>query len=98
MSDFGHRLEKLCKDRGITVSELSRKINVSRKTCYEWVGKSGRLPRDSNHLKKICDFFDVSCAWLLWGEDKHDLNLETLLSKTEIHCGSYEIIIKKINR
>lgn len=96
-NDFGTRLETLCKEYGITPSELARRISLSRKSVFEWVGKSGRMPRDPQHLKKLCDFFKVSPAWLLWGEEEKVSTIESLISKTELHSGLYEISIKKVD-
>lgn len=96
-NDFGTRLEKLCKEKGITPSELARRISLSRKSIFEWVGKSGRIPRDPLHLKKLCEFFEVSPAWLIWGEEEKVSTIESLISKTDLHVGMYEISIKKID-
>lgn len=93
---FGTRLETLCEREGISANELSRRITVSRKTVHEWVGSSGRMPRDPMHIKKLCEFFKVSSSWLLWGEDEKISTIESLISKTEIHTGMYEVTIKKV--
>ena len=93
---FGTRLETLCERESISANELSRRIAVSRKTVHEWVGLSGRMPRDPMHIKKLCEFFNVSSSWLLWGEEEKITTLESLISKTEIHTGMYEVTIKKV--
>jgi len=93
--DFGERLEKLCKDRGISINELSRRIGVSSKTVHTWVGKNGSTPRRPDDLKKLCDFFGVSLEFLVFGEDRSE-NIEALFSKSEVHTGLYEITIKRV--
>ncbi len=96
-SDFGTRLETLCRDRGIPINELARRISVSSTTVHEWIGKSGRLPRNPDHLKKLSDFFNVSLEFLLFGEEQNS-SLEAFLQKSEIHTGLYEITIKKVSQ
>lgn len=93
-NDFGKRLEVLCKEKGISVIELSRRISVSSKTLYEWLGASGRLPRDPEHLRALSEFFSVSIEFLLFGEESR-ITIDSLISKTEIHTGLYEITIKR---
>jgi len=94
-NDFGKRLEELCKENGVSVNELSRSISVSSKTVYEWIGSTGRLPRDPEHLKALAKFFSVSLEFLLFGEVSQMTSIDSLFSKTEIHTGLYEITIKK---
>ena len=96
-NEFGERLERLCKERGIAVNELARRISISSKTVHEWVGTSGRLPRNPQHLKALSQFFGVSLDFLLFGEENH-INLENLISKTELHTGLYEISIRRVSQ
>ncbi len=97
-SSFGERLEQLCKSKGTTAAELARRISVSKTTVHDWIGRSGRMPRDPEHLKKLCDFFNVSSAYLLWGEEEKTISLDELISKTDIHTGMYQITIQKIDQ
>ncbi|MBX2995386.1 MAG: helix-turn-helix transcriptional regulator [Bdellovibrionaceae bacterium] len=96
-TDFGQRIEMLCEQKEITPNELARRISIPRTSVHEWVGASGRVPRNLEHLKKLCDFFDVSASFLLWGEDEKTPTLESFISKTEIHTGLYEITLKKVD-
>ena len=96
-NEFGERLERLCKERGIAVNELARRISVSSKTVHEWVGTSGRLPRNPEHIKALSKFFNVSLDFLLFGEE-NQINLESLISKTELHTGLYEISIRRVSK
>lgn len=87
----------LCEQMNIKPNELARRISIPRTSVHEWVGSAGRIPRDPQHLKKLCDFFNVSASFLLWGEEEKTTTLESLISKTEIHTGMYEIILKKVD-
>ena len=95
---FGVRLEQLCKQKEISTNDLARRIAIPRATVHEWIGSSGRMPRDPEHLKKLCDFFNVSSAYLLWGEEEKTTSLDELISKTDIHTGMYQITIQKIDQ
>lgn len=96
-NDFGRRIEMLCEQKEISPNELARRISIPRTSVHEWVGASGRIPRDPQHLKKLCDFFGVSASFLLWGEDEKIMTIDSLISKTEIHTGLYEITLKKVD-
>lgn len=55
---FGRRLQRMRKDRGFTVVELARRMNVSRPTVWSWeAGKSS--PRTSK-LATLSEILDVS--------------------------------------
>lgn len=55
---FGSRLQRMRKDRGFTVVELARRMNVSRPTVWSWeAGKSS--PRTSK-LATLSEVLDVS--------------------------------------
>jgi transcriptional regulator with XRE-family HTH domain len=93
---FGEILQSLCKRNELTQKELAKAISVSPKTIQEWIGKSGRIPRDPKHLKKLANYFDISLHYLLFGEDDPQHLIEDILDKSEIHTGLYEITIKKV--
>lgn len=95
-SDFGMRLENLCEERGIPINQLARRLSISPKTIYEWMGKSGRLPRKPEHLKSLCRFFGVSLEYLLFGEESSN-ELKNLVEKIDLHTGVYEISLKRIS-
>ncbi len=95
-SDFGTQLEKLCRERGISINELARRLSISSKTVHEWVGKSGRLPRNPEHLKKLSEFFSISIEFLLFGKERDRIFLDSLFVHSDVHTGLYEITIKRI--
>jgi len=96
ITDFGTRLEKLCKERGISINELARRLSISSKTVHEWVGKSGRLPRNPEHLRKLSIFFSVSIEFLLFGKEKDLIFFDSIFLRSDMHTGYYEITIKRI--
>lgn len=95
-TDFGTQLEKLCRERGISINELARRLSISSKTVHEWVGKSSRLPRNPEHLKKLSEFFSVSLEYLLFGKECDRIFSDSFSMRSDIHTGLYEITIKKV--
>ena len=47
---------------GLSVTELSEKLGICRKTYYNWIGR-GQIPQDK--LKLMSDLFNVSSDYLL---------------------------------
>lgn len=95
---FGEVLEKLMKDKRISTKELASAVGVPAKTVTEWIGKDGRTPRNTDTIKKLSNFFDVSTHYLLFGEEDPKNIINELIEKTEIHTGLYEITIKKVKQ
>jgi len=92
---FGNNLMELIKARNLSVAQLAAELKQSRKTVQEWVTNS-RIPRDPLVLKALSERLQVSVHYLLYGyEDSQDL-IATILEKTEIHSGLYEISIKRV--
>lgn len=94
---FGENLQRLMQKRNLTGRALARELDLPYKTVQEWVGPSGRIPRDPDTLKRVAQFFDCSIHFLLFGEEDPKLNLTNWLEKTVIHSGLYEITIKKVH-
>lgn len=64
---FFERLDDLCKENGIELSNLGKVIGipVSRSSVSRW--RDGVVPRNST-LKAIADYFRVDVAYLLGSE------------------------------
>lgn len=61
--EFGEKLQRLRKDRGLTQDELADRIYVSRTAISKWESNRGLPSIDS--LKVLSKFFDVSIDTLL---------------------------------
>lgn len=69
MSELYNKIAALCEDRGITVTELCRRCDVSRASLSDL--KTGRKHSISTkNLSKIAHFFDVPTDFLLGLEQK----------------------------
>ena len=94
---FGENLKLLMQQKNLSATRMAKDIDVSAKTVLEWIGKDGRIPRDPAHIRSLCNYFQVSTHFLLYGEDDPHGILNTILDKTEIHTGTYELTIKRVN-
>lgn len=89
-----NRLKELRKDRGISLKELSRCLNVKvtdgQLSNYE---NGNRNFRDENILKAIAKYFDVSIPYLLGyskiRNDKYVIDLQDVLHR------EYELKLEK---
>lgn len=59
--------EKLCKDKGVKVADVSKATGVSQATFSNW--KSGRYIPKVDKLQKIADYFGVPLSSLTHDED-----------------------------
>lgn len=57
------KFEKLCKDREIKASVVSKETGVSTATISSW--KKGKYTPKSDKIQKIAEFFDVDAMYFL---------------------------------
>ena len=69
MSEMYERIEKLCKDNGMSVSKMCRELSITRSCLSEL--STGRTERLSTvNAGKIADYFGVSVQYLTNGAEK----------------------------
>lgn len=95
-STFGDTLEQLMRAKNISARELAKGIEEPQKTVNDWLTHKTRIPRDPNVLKKLSNYFRVSIYFLLFGQEDPKSLIDTILDKTEIHTGLYEITVKRV--
>ena len=96
-SSFGKNLSELMKTRNLSGRKLAEDLMVPYRTVQEWIGPGSRMPRDSENIRKLAEYFQCSTHFLLFGvEDPRSL-IGEILDKTEIHTGLYEITIRKVS-
>lgn len=83
-------------ERNLSVAQLAKAINCPAKTVQEWLGPSGRVPRDLDVLKRLAEFFGCSTHFMLFGEEDPRSLLGGLADKVELHTGLYEVSIRKV--
>lgn len=60
---FGEKLRDLRIEKGITQSDLSKKLNVSQQTIGSW--EVGRTEPSTENLHKLSELFNTSIDYLL---------------------------------
>ena len=69
MAELYERIEKMCKDKGVTVTEMCKQSGASRGSLTDL--KKGRIAGLSlETLEKLMKYFDVSLPELLGTETK----------------------------
>jgi transcriptional regulator with XRE-family HTH domain len=96
MKSFGQNLKELMERDRVSVAHVAKAIGEPTKTVQEWTGPHGRSPRSLDVLPKLAAFFKVSITRLVSGEEEMHSALHSMLERTEIHTGLYEISIKKV--
>ncbi|MDI6604079.1 MAG: helix-turn-helix transcriptional regulator [Thermoanaerobacteraceae bacterium] len=64
---FGERLSQLRKEKGLTQEELAKALNMTRSSLSLY--EIGKRDPDTDTLRKIADFFNVSVDYLLGNTD-----------------------------
>ena len=59
-------IQKLCKERGITIAALAKESGVKQPTLHGWT--TGRSVQNLDDLKKVCNYLQVSLHCILFGE------------------------------
>ena len=78
--------EKVCKEKGLRNSDVSKATGVSKQTLSDWK-KRNSTPK-AETLKRIADYLGVSVDYLLTGEAptyEHFLDPEVAQMAQEIH-------------
>lgn len=77
------RVKKLCKKRGISISELENNVGFGKNTIYKWKNQSPK----AETLQKVADYFGVTTDYLLGRTDtpqfsaKNERDVQKMLSE-----------------
>lgn len=74
------KFEELLKNRGLTITDVSKGAGVSRSTIYEW--RSGVHVPNQKNLMKLAEYLGVTVDYFLyddevdqaWEEHKHSVD------------------------
>ena len=80
ITEFYKKLRALCEERGLTINELVKILDLSSGSPTAW--KKGSAPRQAT-LSKIADYFGVSSDYLL-GKEKAPTSGERTVSDDDI--------------
>ena len=93
--DLGKRLNRLCKERGLSLSELARLSSVPVQTLHGWT--TGRKAVQLEQLKRIASALKVSVHELAYGEpDPYEPVGEEILR--ELFSGDVRVTVQRIER
>lgn len=74
MANMYERIEGLCKDRGITITEMCRELKINRSSLSEL--KQGRAKSlSTDKVVKIARFFGVTAEYIV--DEDNSIMLET---------------------
>lgn len=95
---FDKQLKILIKQQSISVIRLSKATGINAKTLYNYL--DGRNPRDLKHVKTLCNYFEVTSDFLLFGSDTiNSLKSKSSTSLEElVQFGRYDVYLKKVER
>lgn len=69
MAELYERIEKMCKDRGVSITEMCKQSGASRGSLTDLkMGRSAGLSLET--LEKLMKYFDVSLPELMGAETK----------------------------
>jgi SOS-response transcriptional repressor LexA len=75
MSELYNHIDKLCKDRGINVTQLCREAKINRSTLSE-LNKGRTKTLSYTVSKKIADYFGIPLSEVYAGEEPKPLNVK----------------------
>lgn len=93
--NFSQRLSNLIKQRGLTLSEVSKGSGVSKSQVHNYLqGSEPSLTK----LVQLSRFFDVTIDYLVSGRESSSGDPVVEVIQAEIRSkGLYEIVIRKKN-
>jgi transcriptional regulator with XRE-family HTH domain len=88
---FAERLQYLMDKHGLTGYRLAKDLNKNNATVRNWLKQRAMAPREEG-LQKVAKYFNVTPAWLRYGEghlledlsDSDSLMQEVLSCKREL--------------
>lgn len=87
-------LKKLIKERGITITALSRSTKVPLQTLHGWL--QGSEPKSLKQVKSVADFLEVDLDYLCFGIEPKRQDIKDY--KDEINAGIFEVVLRRIKK
>jgi len=92
---LGQMINKLCKERGVSLAKLARESGIPPQTLHHWT--TGRKSINPDQLKKVAATLEVSMHYLMFGEsDPHEVPATEILK--EIFSGDVRVTLHRIER
>lgn len=88
-------MRDLIRERGITITALSRATKVPLQTLHGWL--QGSEPRSLKQVKNVADYFDVDLDYLCFGiEEKQAKKISDF--EDEINAGVFEVVLRRVKK
>lgn len=81
-------LRQLIKEKGISVTSLSKNAKVPLQTLNNWL--SGLKPRDLDQVKSVADYLGVSLDYLVYGKKEKNIDINDLVA-----FGTFDVYLKR---
>ncbi|MES2770233.1 MAG: helix-turn-helix transcriptional regulator [Bdellovibrionota bacterium] len=89
-------LRKIIREKGLTITSLSKKSKVPVQTLHGWL--SGSEPKSIRQLKAVADCLGVDINYLCFGT-KSKVEADKLeVFKDEINAGIFEVVLRRVKK
>lgn len=92
---LGKNLEKLLKERKISLNAFAKKTGVAKSTLHSWI-HTGQETVNINQVKKVAEVLGVPFHDLLFGSADPHLSVDESL--TELFSGDVRVTVHKFIR
>ncbi len=91
-------LKKLIKEKGLTITNLSRATKVPLQTLHGWL--NGSEPKNLRQVKAVADYLEVDLDYLCFGikpiEQRNQKNIQDF--QEEINAGIFEVVLRRVKK
>ena len=92
-STLGERIERARSAKGLSSSQLARRVGIASKTLAHW--EADRSEPRANKLAMLAGMLDVPVVWLLAGEEVGgDIDLEVEVDETASLAAKADALIR----
>ena len=87
-------LKKLIKERGISITHLSRSTKVPLQTLHGWL--QGSEPKSIRQVKRVSDYLEVDLDYLCFGIKPKPMRNKIEELQEEINAGIFEVVLRRV--
>ncbi|MBF0300944.1 MAG: helix-turn-helix transcriptional regulator [Oligoflexia bacterium] len=93
--EIGKVLERLLKKEKISLTELAKELGIPKSTFFGYL--QNVMPKKIEHIRKICERFEISSDYLLFGCELCGGKCKTHIGRDATIQGIFKILeINKI--
>ena len=87
-------LKRLIKERGVSITHVSKVTKVPLQTLHGWL--HGSEPKNLRQVKSVADYFEVDLDYLCFGIKPKSINPRIQDFEDEISTGIFEVILRRV--